>query len=487
MKRFYSAQSSQKIDQYAINTLKIPGILLMKRAGLFAFDCLQHHYPKASQISLLCGTGNNGGDGFIVAQLCTLAGLTPVVYLLGDATQIKGDALIAYQEMLALGITPHALKPRQLKEAEVIIDALFGTGLDRPITGDYLKAIQLANQSKRPIIALDIASGLHADTGAALGDAIQATHTCTFITRKLGLYTYQGPDHSGHIHYSNLFLEKTAIDTQSPLATSHTLKHWLNQLPKRLASFHKGLAGSALLIGGNHNMMGAIQLAANACLKSGAGLVKVVTKDEHALLLTQQTPEIMAYSEKDFKQDNPLANAVAIGPGLGSDKWAKDLFQQALDLALPKVLDADALKLLAEAPRQQHDWVLTPHPGEAATLLHTDSRTIQQDRINAIKTLHTKYGGVIVLKGNGTLIYDGQQMELCTKGNPGMAVGGMGDTLTGMITTFLAQGLSPWQAACIGVHLHAEAGDILAQQNGQAGVLPSELADVLSQLLSYQD
>ncbi|GKT12577.1 MAG: ADP-dependent NAD(P)H-hydrate dehydratase/NAD(P)H-hydrate epimerase [Thiomicrorhabdus sp.] len=491
MKAFYSASSSQQIDQTAIHQLGIPGILLMKQAGLFAFDSLLNHFHNPKNITVLCGTGNNGGDGFVVAQLAVMSGLKVHVSILGDTQNIQGDALIAYQEMLALGIQPETFAPPLLKNSDVIIDALFGTGLDRPTTGLALKTIKQVNQSKKPVLALDICSGLNADTGAILGTAIKATHTCTFITQKLGLYTFQGPEVSGKIHYSSLFLNKEAFKSQQPLALNHPLKFWLNQLPERLASHHKGIAGTVCLVGGNHSMMGAIQLAAMASLKVGAGLVKLITHAEHAIAITQSIPEVMSYPAEALSKQINLANVVAIGPGLGLDQWADNLYRQVLDTPLPKVMDADALKLLAATAQKQsikqENWVLTPHPGEAAQLLNCTTTEVQADRIKAIKALYQQYGGVIVLKGNGTLIFDGSKMEICLAGNPGMAVGGMGDTLTGTIATFIAQGLSLWDAACLGVSLHAEAGDVLAQQKGQPGVLPSELASVMSQLLSYQN
>ena len=347
--------------------------------------------------------------------------------------------------------------------------------------------------TKKPVLAVDIPSGLETDTGAILGHAVHANITCTFITHKFGLYTFQGPEISGNVLFSHLFIPKEAYKTQPPLATNHTLKFWLNTLPLRLASHHKGIAGTVCLVGGNYTMMGAIQLAGLASLKTGAGLVKVITHKEHGVAITQAIPELMCYPTEQLLAQASLANVIGIGPGLGLDNWAKELFNQVMDLPHNKVIDADALKLLTpfiekqDQHTQNNNWVLTPHPGEAAQLLNTNTPSIQKDRIAAIKALHKKYGGVIVLKGNGTLIYDGENMEICLAGNPGMAVGGMGDVLTGTIATFIAQGLSLWNAACLGVFLHAHAGDVLANQSGQPGILPSELAQVMSQLLSYSN
>ena len=487
MLRFHTIRQSQAIDQIAIQEKGIPGILLMKRAGLFAFESLQHHFNTPQTIVVLCGTGNNGGDGFVVAQLALLAGMNVQVLLHGHPDSIQGNALIAYQELLALGLSPSSFSEELIIQADVLVDALFGIGLNRPISGQLAEQIQWLNQLNKPVLALDTPSGLNADTGAILGQAIQATHTCTFITRKLGLHTFLGSETAGKVHYSRLFLPSEIIQSQIPIALNHTLKYWMNKLPERLASHHKGLAGTVCLVGGNHSMMGAIQLAGLASLKVGAGLVKVITHAEHAVAITQSIPELMCYPPEELTMQANLANVVGIGPGLGLDDWGKKLYLQVLDTPLPKVIDADALKLLALNPQHHSNWVLTPHPGEAGLLLETTATVVQSDRVQAIKTLQQKYGGVIVLKGNGSLIYDGERLEICLAGNPGMAVGGMGDVLTGTIATFIAQGLSLWDATCLGVSLHAHAGDVLAQQKSQPGILPSELASVMSQLMSYRD
>ena len=467
----------------------------MKRAGLFAFQTLEKHWPlnrdNPQHIHLVCGTGNNGGDGFITAQYALLAGYSISVSILGDEHKIQNHALFALQELKQLGIEPTPFNQACLNTADLMVDALFGTGLNQTVSGQYAKAIEHINQSQKPVLAIDIPSGLCADTGAILGVAIQAQHTCTFITQKVGLYTAQGQETAGKIHFSALCLPKQLYQPFSPLAQNHALPFWLKKYPVRLASHHKGTAGTVCLMGGNTTMMGAIQLAGLASLKTGSGLVKIITHKAHGIAITQAIPELMCYPPEEALAQVAQAKALGIGPGLGLNDWAKALFHQVIHLPISKVIDADALKHLAEYTLNQTgpinaNWVLTPHPGEAAYLLQTNTQTIQQDRIKAIKQLHQTYGGVIVLKGNGTLIYDGNHMELCLAGNPGMAVGGMGDVLTGAITSFIAQGLSLWHAACLGVALHAHAGDVLASQYGQPGLLPSEVAQTMSHLVSLQ-
>ncbi|PIW57556.1 MAG: bifunctional ADP-dependent NAD(P)H-hydrate dehydratase/NAD(P)H-hydrate epimerase [Piscirickettsiaceae bacterium CG12_big_fil_rev_8_21_14_0_65_44_934] len=455
MMKLYNARQSKQLDQCAQRQL--PGLLLMKRAALFAYKTLNHIAPKAKKLLVLAGTGNNGGDGLMLAQYALIEGYEVDVTILGNPDQIQGDAQTVWQECQALGLTANPLTINTLTQADILVDAVLGIGLNKPVTRELAQQFQLINSVQKPVLALDIPSGLSADTGAVLGSAIQASHTCTFITHKPGLYTAQGTDTVGH-----------------PLK----------------AAAHKGSQGTLLLIGGNRNMMGAIQLAGMAALNSGAGLVKILTKLEHCLAITQAQPELMVY---DADAPHQLASllesikAIAIGPGLGQDDWAQYLWQQIMPVNIAKVVDADALNLLAKSPQKRNDWVLTPHPGEAARLLNTTTQTIQRDRFEAIRQLQQKYGGVIVLKGNGTLIYDGQQMELCTAGNAGMAVGGMGDVLTGTLASFIGQGLSLFDAACLGVYCHAHSGDLLANQKSQAGILPTDVIATLSQLLKYGD
>jgi len=485
MIEFYTAQQSQAIDHYAIHQAKIPGLLLMKRAGLFSYETLLNHYPKTKKLLIVCGSGNNGGDGFVVAQLALMAGIEVDLVLNGKLEKLTNDALLAYEEARQLGIQISDFSKDTLNHYDIIIDALFGTGLDRPIQGEVADWINLINESDTPVLALDIASGLDANTGQILGTAIQAERTCTFITQKPGLYQFKGTDYSGKIHYSNLYLPSDILQTQTPVAFNHPLKHWLNRLPTRPENSHKGSTGSVCLIGGDRHMMGAIQMAGLASLKVGAGLVKVITHHEHGIALTQALPELMCYSPEALNQQIHSTNVIGIGPGLGLNDWGKHLFSEVINQPQPKVLDADALTLLAQASQKQDNWVLTPHPGEAARLLNTTTETIQQDRITAIQAIQKQYGGVVVLKGNASLIYDGDTLEMCLAGNPGMATGGMGDVLTGTISGLIAQGMPLFEAACLGVNLHAHAGDIIAQQKGQHGLLPTELASTLSQLMTY--
>lgn len=334
------------------------------------------------------------------------------------------------------------------------------------------------------MLSLDIPSGLQADTGAILGTVIRATLTVTFIAPKLGLFTGAGPDCAGEIRVDDLTVPAAVFAAIEPAALRVTAADLPDWLPgPRPRSAHKGDFGHVLVIGGQPGMSGAPRLAAEAAARVGAGLVSVATHPVHAALLNVGRPELMCRGVLTPADLEPLlarAGVLAIGPGLGQDDWGRDLLVATLGTGQPCVLDADALNLLATAPARRTDWILTPHPGEAARLLDSTAAAVQADRPTAVRALQARYGGVIVLKGAGTLVCDGRRTWLVATGNPGMASGGMGDVLTGVIAGLLAQGLAPARAAVAGTLLHGLAGDT-AVAAGERGLLAGDLFDALRQ------
>lgn len=475
----YTAEQARTIDRIAIERAGLPGILLMKRAAFSAFQHLRTHWPQAQRIAVVCGVGNNGGDGFALAQYATLAGVQVDVLQVGPTHKIRGDALTMLHEMADLGLSGLPFDANTLAEADVIVDALLGTGLDRPVEGAYRDAIDAINASGKPVLALDIPSGLSADTGQVLGSAIRAELTTTFIVPKVGLYMEQGRDFAGKIVCENLGVPSEVVATQAPVARGLHLQDCV--LPPRPANAHKGTCGTALLIGGD-TLAGAIALAAEAALHAGAGLTQVVTRPEHRTALLCRNPALMVFDTLS-PEHIEAADAIGIGPGLGQRDWGRQLLRQILHRDTPRVLDADALNLLAQTPMRSDNWILTPHPGEAARLLGCSVAEVQADRIAAVRKLQQRYGGVIVLKGAGTLIDDGECIDLCLQGNPGMATGGMGDVLTGILTALIAQRLPLAEAARSGVCLHAAAADLAAAQHGTRGLDPTQLFAPLQHLL----
>jgi NAD(P)H-hydrate epimerase len=287
----------------------------------------------------------------------------------------------------------------------------------------------------------------------------------TFLTHKPGLVSADGPDLAGEVRVESLGVPESVYESVRPISKLLHIEQTETGLAPRKKNVHKGLFGQALVVGGDMGMLGAVMLAGQACAHAGAGVVRVITRAESAPWVTMKCPEVMAYGDRQLPDFVARATVVAIGPGLSVTPWANQLWQQVLLSDKPKVVDAGALRLLAEQPAHRDDWVLTPHPGEAAALLGVSTDDVQKDRLAAIVALHQKFGGVIVLKGSGTLVYDGKEAQICDFGDGAMSTAGMGDVLSGIITALIAQGASLMQAAVEGVMMHARAGEALAAQS----------------------
>lgn len=481
----YTAEQTRELDRIAIEECEISGTVLMERAGAAAFELLRQKWPDAKKICVVCGTGNNGGDGFVLARLAHENGLQAEVLIVGESSKIAGDALAALQRLEGGGVSSRSFDNGRLPLADVIVDALFGTGLKGEVSGDAAAAIQAMNQHESPVLALDIPSGLLADTGASAGEVVLAAATISFIGLNQGLLTAQGPDVCGELVFNDLQLPN-AVFQKVPVA-SQRIELDEPVFQPRARESHKGMFGHVLVIGGDIGMSGAVRMAAEAALRCGAGMVSTATRYAHASMINSGRPEIMSYPaerEEEIQFLIDRASVIVIGPGLGQSEWAATLFATAINTKKPLVVDADALKLLAIEPMRHDNWVLTPHPGEASQLLGCSAADVQADRFDAVKLLLEKYGGTAVLKGNGTLVASEEQVFLCDKGNPGMATAGMGDVLSGIIAGLLAQGFSQADAARVGVYLHALAGDMAAKGAGERGLLASDLMPSIRRLVN---
>lgn len=500
-KKIYTGKAVRELDRLAIHEHGMAGYALMTRAGAYLFDCILATWPSANSIAFFCGAGNNAGDAYVSARLAWQAGWSVRLISLIDENRLRGDALTACKDYQAVGGVIERWTNTEsftLLQADVIVDGLLGTGVtaERPVTGLFAEVISSLNQLRCdtgvPVVAIDMPSGLQADTGQVCGVAVEADMTVTFIGMKLGLLTGQGCRYCGNVRFSDLSLPKVVYTALNAPAIDHLDAETVLQcLPPRVCSAHKGQHGHALLIGGAVGMRGAIQLAGEAALRTGAGLVTIGTAVEHVHWVNVTRPELMVHalqSSTDLRALllNPAKSfkAIAIGPGLGQTTWSRSLLTGVLNCSISKVLDADALNLLAKAGTRRDDWILTPHPAEAARLLACDVATIEQDRLVAVQQLQAKYGGVVVLKGAGSLIASVYGVSVCTKGNPGMASGGMGDVLTGIIAALLAQGLSLYDAARCGVWIHAYAADLAAEQRGERGLLASDLIAYLQRVVN---
>ena len=477
-RKLYSATQIRELDRAAMEG-GITGRTLMQRAALAAWQALQRAQPKVKRVDVICGAGNNGGDGYEIARLANGIGRDVRVWQVGDAPS-AGDALAAREAWLKAGGTVQALQLDSLFKAEVIVDALLGIGVSRELTGDWDAAVSMINHARAQgawVLAVDVPSGLDVTTGRILGNAVQADMTVTFIGQKVGLYTGSGVDCAGEVVLDMLNIPAQTYDAIEPLARLQEASDVGVWLPKRSRNSHKGSYGHVLVVGGDSGMAGAALLSGQAALRAGAGLVSLATRGSHVAALTAAQPELMCRRVETVDELTPMherATVVAIGPGLGQSPWARGLLARTLLLDLPLVIDADALNLLAETTLKRDRWVLTPHPGEAARMLGVSTAEVQANRPAAVIELQRRYGGTIVLKGAGTLIQGQNKLSLCPYGNPGMAVGGMGDVLTGVIAAFIAQGLPLEQAANTGVLVHALAGNRAAEQ-GMRGLLPTDL------------
>jgi len=482
----YRAEQVRAMDQFAINQLGISGTVLMERAGAAAFAMLQSRWPQAKTITVICGTGNNGGDGFVVARLAAEAGLDVRVLMLGDTNHLQGDALAASQRLQSVDIDPAPFDPDLLSLCDVVVDAILGIGLQGPVEGERREAIAAINQTGLPVLALDIPSGLNADTGEVQGIAIKAVVTISFIGIKRGLYAGEAVDYCGEVVFNSLSVPESVYARQVVEAQLLRYDDYKPLLAPRLRNAHKGHFGHVLVIGGEAGYTGAARMAGEAAARVGAGLVSIGTRASHAAGLNAGRPELMVHGlEEDstFHRLAERANVIAVGPGLGQGEWGQHMLNLAIESDLPLVVDADALNLLSQAPQQNPKWILTPHCGEASRMLGQSTQEIQRDRFAIVTALQQTYGGIAILKGAGSLIAGPEgPIGLCQGGNPGMASGGMGDVLTGIITGLLAQGIELQQAACLGVCLHAAAGDAAAKAAGERGLLATDLMSWIRRL-----
>ncbi|EKF9175838.1 NAD(P)H-hydrate dehydratase [Vibrio cholerae] len=486
---FYTTQQLKQGEQDAASERGLELFHLMERAGQAVFTIAFAQYPTSHHWLICCGGGNNGGDGYIVAVLARHMGIDVTVWQLGDPEKLPADAHRVYQQWKELGGAVYAPQSEVPESTDVIIDALFGIGLKEALRPQVVPIVELLNHSGKPIVAVDVPSGLCADTGQVMGTCIKAQHTVSLIGLKQGLVTGQARCYVGTLHYAGLGVEEVFAQHNTPSLVSIDGKLRHSLLPPRQACTHKGQNGKALIVGGNEGMGGALILCASACARSGAGLSAAMTHPDNVTVTAMLaiTPEVMSTSwnkQHLFEERIEWCDALALGPGLGRDAQAQQIMQRLSSLKVPKVWDADALYFLAHNPSYDAQRIITPHPVEAARLLGCEVEEVEQDRFAAIRQLQQRYGGVVVLKGAGTLVDDGKEIAVCLQGNPGMASGGMGDVLTGIIVALLAQKIPLADAAKLGVWLHSSAADLNTKSHGQRGLLASDLLPHLRELLN---
>lgn len=485
----YTAAQVRELDRQTIERFGIPAPELMQRAGAAAFELLRKRWPDARRVCVLAGTGNNGGDGFVLARLAREAGLEAAVLQLGEREAISETARVHATAWDAAGGEWRRFDGIP-GDCELIVDAMLGTGLQRDLGGEFKAAVEAVNAHRAPVLAMDIPTGLDADRGTILGAAVRADLSVSFIGLKRGMFTADAVDCCGEIRFDALEVPAAVYASQILSARRIDWAQQSTRMSPRRRSAHKGHFGHVLVVGGDHGYGGAPLLAARASARAGAGLVTLATRKRHVSGVLAVVPELMVHAVGRHAELDPVVahcNVILAGPGLGRAAWGRRLFEQVLAQQRPLVLDADALNLLSEHPGlSRDDWVLTPHPGEAARLLQTCIAEIHADRFAAVEALQRRYGGCVVLKGAGTLVLGSgsRPVAVCSDGNPGMASGGMGDVLAGVIASFMAQGWSFSEAAELGVCLHAAAGDAAARADGERGLLASDLMPYLRRLVN---
>ena len=513
MKRLVYAREMQELDRYTIEEVGVPAEVLMENAGRGTVEFLLERLEDQARqgVAILCGPGNNGGDGLVVARHLAARGFPVRVFLLAPEEKFRGESAINLRiaKYAGLSLIPvlseeavRGLKP-ELRSCGVVVDALFGTGLSREVSGRFARAVELMNTSGRPVVAVDMPSGLSADTGRPLGVAVRACLTATMALPKVGQYLYPGREYTGELRIIDIGMPERVVEEKAPRRFLLDRQWALSRLRPRRPDTHKGTYGHVLVVAGSRGKTGAAVLAARGALRAGAGLVTLAGARSLQTLYASYLPEVLTLGLEPETRDQELScscagtllevasrmRAAVVGPGLGLSEAARELARRlAVELPVPAVLDADALTALsgnleslrqARAPR-----VLTPHPGEMSRLLGWPKDRIQEDRLAAAREAARLSGQVVVLKGAATVVVapDGNE-AVNSSGNPGMAQGGMGDVLSGMLGALLAQGYPPFEAAALAVFLHGASADELARRIGPYGFSASEVADHLPRLL----
>tara|TARA_Y100001970_G_scaffold250037_1_gene321359 strand:- start:41974 stop:43482 length:1509 start_codon:yes stop_codon:yes gene_type:complete len=500
--KLYTAKDTKRLDYLTIKDQKITDYKLMEKASEFALETLVSEFKGVKKLLIFCSKGNNSGDGFLLADLSKKSGYEVTVIMANSASEIKGTAKIAYQRAIKNKVKflhNNSLSNESLPKETLLIDALIGTGLKGAPKKNIAKLIKRINYlgKKLPIMSLDIPSGINPDSGFGEGDYVIANTTCSFVAQKRGCFTSLGRSACGELFFSSLGLtKKIQHKVTSDISTLNT-ENILKKILKRDPNSHKGNHGRLIVIGGDFGMGGAAILAAKSAALSGAGLVTLVTRPEHVSATLSHCPQVMAVgvdSGQDLEPYLHNKDVVVIGPGLGISAWSEQLLQRTIALSnknnIPIVVDADGIHLIAKKNfkiKNKNKLILTPHPGEASKLSGIRIEELEKDRYLAIAKIQKYSGGTVVLKGPGTLICTpsktGRKISVCLAGNAGMATGGMGDVLSGLIGSFISQGLNIKEGTELAVDLHSQAADLASLDFGQVGLTPDNVIESMRELI----
>ena len=502
--KLYTARETRKIDNLAIKQKNISGYSLMQMAAEFSLDIILRELNPVEELIIFCSKGKNSGDGFLLGAYAKEFGLKVTVVMSNSPKDLKGVTRKAFHEMKESNvkvISSKSLKNHRISKNAVLVDALLGTGLKGSLRKNIKDSILVLNQlgMKIPVVSLDIPSGVNPDTGNAEDAYVLADITTSFVAKKRGCFTSHGKKASGEVFYSDLDIPKKLFSEVPSTSSIINYENSMRRVIYREEDVHKGNFGHVVVVGGDRGFGGAGILCSKAAVYSGSGLTSLVTRPEHVSASLVSCPEVMVKgvnSGQDLEEHLLKPDVIAIGPGLGQTAWSEQMVQRVFWEAekrdVPVIMDADALNLLTQlklSSKLPKNLILTPHPGEAARLLNTNVSNVESDRFGSAAKLQKKFNATVVLKGSGSIVCykgnGGQKWGLCNSGNPGMATGGMGDVLTGIIAGILAQGLSLKDAAEAGVDLHSKAADLASLETGEVGLTPSDVISELRSLLRY--
>ena len=491
--KILNAEQMRNIDRRATERFGVPSIVLMENAAAAVVDAIFERYPDSDRVALLCGTGANGGDGFAVARHLENRGVVPVIIVVGDRASIRGDARVNLEICKRLGIPIYDVREpddvetalAHASDADLLVDAIFGTGLNRPPGGIQADVIRALAELRIPVLAVDLPSGANASSHQPFEPCVQAEVTVTFAAPKLCHVFQPAALYCGEVIVADITIPEIAVEDEAVMLALITPKDVQPLVEPRLAATHKGTYGHVGVIAGSPGRSGAAVMCARGAIRTGAGLVTVMTDPETAKLVHAGSIESMTYSGTDLHEFLRNKSAALVGPGLPDNEEAYRNTRAIVDaIELPLVVDASGLNAFASRAEDLNPRrlprVITPHPGELARLLGSDTRSINDDRIAAVRDAARVANCVVVLKGHQTLVAEPDgHVYVNPTGNPGMASGGMGDVLSGIIAALLARGADPLDAACAGVYLHGLAGDLVAEKLGDTGLAAMDVAEAI--------
>lgn len=492
MQYFLTGKQMQQADRHTIETIGIPSMVLMERAALGVVQMIEKEVSRISSVLVVCGSGNNGGDGYAIARLFHLKGYQVFIYFVGNEERRSEENLI--QKKIAEYYQIPVKQELEEQEYSVIIDAVFGTGLSRDICGKYAETLELLNQMKGYKVAVDMPSGISDETGKVMGTAFRADITVALGFLKRGHVMISGNPYVGKVVTVDIGIHEDAFEKDETYTYCYEFQDFQQRFPKRKAQSHKGTYGKVLLIVGSQGMAGAAILCARAAYMTGAGLVQIYTHEDNRIIIQESLPEAMVttYQSYDAEQLRNLlawADVVGIGCGLGMTETARRIVEHTIkNTAKMCVVDADALNLLANnmaiLETGNQAIVLTPHMKEMARLLSCDLGDLIANKVQSLSDFIKQYSVTCVLKDARTLVGKAEQpFFLNMTGNCAMAKGGSGDVLCGIISGILAQGASPYEGACLGVYLHGMAGDLSMKRKGQYSVLAGDIVENIGEVL----